>query len=42
MRHNLIKEIKKLNDITNVIILTHNIDFIFLQSDPAMKWWTLG
>jgi len=32
MRHNLIKEIKKLNDITNVIILTHNIDFIFLQS----------
>lgn len=39
MRHSLIKEIKKTSDITNVIVLTHNIDFIFLQSIvlPSLK-----
>ena len=39
MKQNLIKLIKKASDITNVIILTHNIDFIFLESVilPALK-----
>jgi hypothetical protein len=39
MKQNLIKLIKKASEITNAIILTHNIDFIFLQSVvlPALK-----
>ena len=32
MRENLIKQIKNTKDVTNVIVFTHNIDFIFLQS----------
>lgn len=39
MREDLLKQINAENDVTNVIILTHNIDFIFLQSIvlPVMK-----
>ncbi|MAT38664.1 MAG: hypothetical protein CL946_03570 [Ectothiorhodospiraceae bacterium] len=32
MRKNLLSEIKRLKDISNVVILTHNIDFVFVQS----------
>jgi len=32
MRQDVIKQICELDKITNVIVLTHNIDFIFLQS----------
>ena len=32
MRDDVIKQIGSLKNITNVIVLTHNIDFVFLQS----------
>jgi len=32
MREDLLKSLSSLKDITNIIILTHNIDFVFIQS----------
>lgn len=39
MRQDLLKQIDAENNVTNAVILTHNIDFIFLQSIvlPVMK-----
>lgn len=39
MRQDLIKLLEKENDVTNAVILTHNIDFVFLQLVvlPALK-----
>ena len=32
MRHDILKTIKDARDVTNALILTHNIDFVFVQS----------
>lgn len=42
MRESLIKEIKGTDDVTNAIVLTHNIDFIFLQSVVLRELKNIG
>lgn len=42
MRLDLIKTISESKDVTNVIILTHNIDFIFLQGNLIRKLRKIG
>jgi hypothetical protein len=42
MRLDLIKTISESRDITNVIILTHNIDFIFLQGNLIRQLRKIG
>src|SRR5262245_24422409 len=39
MRHDLLKIIASARDVTNAIVLTHNIDFVFQQSIvvPALR-----
>jgi hypothetical protein len=39
MRHDILKVVKSATDITHAIILTHNIDFVFVQSVvlPALR-----
>ncbi len=32
MRHDILKTVKDARDVTNAVILTHNIDFVFVQS----------
>ena len=42
MRLDLIKTIGEARDVTNVIILTHNIDFIFLQANLIRQLRKIG
>lgn len=42
MRLDLIKTISEARDVTNVIILTHNIDFIFLQANLIRQLRKIG
>jgi hypothetical protein len=39
MRHDILNTIKNATDVTNAVILTHNIDFVFVQSVvlPALR-----